>query len=182
MQWKKRKATATKSSSRKVHEPGTEGLPETSDSDSEQAEEEDDEDQEEETLESLLQEDEESDEQLDMESDDYFEEGADGGFPGKVSKKSKKKVHKSPLSTVSTNSRKRGDWESLQRFDFIGSRRKAMKKVQKCFEEQMCLSGSSRELKTSENYKTCGGWKRNKLFIFYFFTFNFYQTACLLCH
>ena len=42
MQWKKRKATATKSSSRKVHEPGTGGLPESSDSDSEEQEEDDD--------------------------------------------------------------------------------------------------------------------------------------------
>ena len=96
----KRKATATKSSSRKVHEPGTGGLPETSDSDSEEEEEDDDEDKEGETQESLLQDDEESDEESDMESDDDFEEGANGGFPAKVSKKSKRKVHKSPLSTV----------------------------------------------------------------------------------
>ena len=41
---------------------------------------------------------------------DDFEEGGDGGFPAKVSKKSKRKVPKYP-STVSTNSRKRGDWK-----------------------------------------------------------------------
>ena len=40
----KRKATATKSSSRKVHEAGTGGLPESSDSDSEEEEEEDEDD------------------------------------------------------------------------------------------------------------------------------------------
>ena len=66
-----------------------------------------------------------------MDFQDDFEEGVDGGCPAMVSKKSKRKVPKSPMSTVSTNSRKRGAWELLQRFDFTGSRRKAMKKVQK---------------------------------------------------
>ena len=62
----KQKATVTIFSSRKVHEPGTGGLPETTDSDSEQEEEEDDEDEEEEALESQLQEGDVSDEELDM--------------------------------------------------------------------------------------------------------------------
>ena len=92
-----------------------------------------------------------------MESNDEFEEGADGGFPGKVSKKSKKKWPKSPLLTVFTSSRKRANWECLQRIDFTCSQKKANKKVQRIFEAQVCLSGSSTELETSKDLKTCGG-------------------------
>ena len=99
----KRKATATKSSSQKVHEPGTGGLIQMSDSDSE--------DDEEATQESLLHEDGVLDEKSHSESEDDFEEGGDGKFPGNVSKKSKNFFPKSLRSTVSTNSRKRGDWE-----------------------------------------------------------------------
>ena len=142
----KRKATATKSSSRKVHGPGTGGLPQKSDSDSE--EEEEDNDKEEAMQESLLHEDGVLEEESDRESEDDFDEGGDGGFPGNVFKKSKKKVPKSPMSTVPTNSCKRGDWELVQRFVYTSSRKKAMKKVEQCFAAQMCLAGA-RDMETS---------------------------------
>ena len=57
------------------------GLPENSDSDSEE-EEEDDEDSEESLL--ALQDEEQLEPESILESNDEFEEGADGGFPGKV--------------------------------------------------------------------------------------------------
>ena len=99
----KRKATATKSSSRKVHEPGTGELPENSDSDSED-EEEDDEDSEDSPPD--LQDEEKSEAESILESNDEFEEGADGGFPAKVSKKSKKMCSKSPVDCLHKFSQK----------------------------------------------------------------------------
>ena len=172
----KRKATATKSFSGMVHEAGTVGLPESTDSDSEEEEDDDDDDDEEATQDSLLQQDEESE----MDSEDDFEEGADGGSSAKVSKKSKKMDAKSSLSTVSTISRKRGDWQLVARFDNTGSHKKAMKKVKQCFKEQMCLAGA-REMKTSDDFKTLGGWRRNKVFISDCFKTYFFQPACW-CH
>ena len=74
----KQKATATKSSSRKDHEPGTGGLPENSDSDSEE-EEEDNDDSDDSSA--AVQDEEKLETQSSLESNDKFEEGADGGFP-----------------------------------------------------------------------------------------------------
>ena len=139
----KRKATATKSSSRKVHEPGTGGLPESSDSDSEE-EEEDNDDSEDSSAD--LSDEEKSEAELILESNDEFEEGAVGGFPANVTKKSKKMWPKSPQSTVSTSSRKRTDWELVDRFDFTSKKKQAMRKVRRIFEAQMFLSGCSTEL------------------------------------
>ena len=155
-----------------VHEPGTGGLQESTDSDSEEEEDEDDDDDEEATQDSLLQQDEESE----MDSEDDFEEGADGGSSAKVSKKSKKMDAKSSLSTVSTISRKRGDWQLVAQFNNTGSSKKAMRKVKKCFEEQMCLDGAG-EMKTSYYFKTLGGWKHNKVFISNCFMIYFFQHA-----
>ena len=163
----KRKATATKSSSRKVYEPGTGGLPESSDSDSEEQEEDDD-DSENSSVEDS--DEEKSDAASILESNDEFE-GAVGGFPANVTKKSKKMWPKSPQSTVSTSSRKRTDWELVDRFDFTSKKKQAMRKVRRIFEAQMYLSGCSTELNTSKDYKTCGGWKRNKVFKFRLFLF-----------
>ena len=167
---KKRKATAAKSSSRKVHEPGTGGLPESSDSDSEEEEEEDEDDDDSEDTSADRSDEENSEADSILESNDEFE-GAVGGFPANVTKKSKKMWPKSPLSTVSTSSRKRTDWELVDRFDFTSKKKQAMRKVRRIFEAQMYLSGCSTELKTSKDYKTCGGWKRNKVFKFRLFLF-----------
>ena len=166
----KRKATATKSSSRKVHEPGTGGLPESSDSDSEEEEEEDEDDDDSEDTSADRSDQENSEADSILESNDEFE-GAVGEFPANVTKKSKKKWPKSLQSTVSTSSRKRTDWELVDRFDFTSKKKQAMRKVRRIFEAQMYLSGCSTELKTSKDYKTCGGWKRNKVFKFRLFLF-----------
>ena len=155
----RRRATATESSSCSEHEQGTEGLPQRSEQDEE---EEEDEDEEQETQESAPRNDFEAGEEMDSASEDDSEEMGEGGFPGDLFKKRNKSSPKSPISTASTNSRARGSWEQLQRFDNTGNHDKTMKKVANCFVGQMCLAGSC-YLESTPDYQTLAGWKRNKV-------------------